>query len=408
MKQENIHTILFTIVLCVLCAGILTSANRLWFQRIKANESFSRVRAIVGSLGLAAYDEKDRSSVVDRYDKAVGLKREGELDVYEGTDRETLVGFALDMDGQGKNGPIRGVLSIDPDREKIKDMTVYEHSETPGLGAKIATRGWLDQFKGVPLVTDGVPGVIISSKARGPNVIDAVTGASKTMRAVEKMVNRFIARFLSGGIMLAALDLNLGPDQVTRATPGRPKTVVVYPPNLRTNEVRRPDFMIPPDTVNLAAGKPVTAASDVEPVMGELSLLTDGGKTSKDWDVVDLMPEQEWVQIDLGRTSTIYGIAVWHYYRNPTVYNDVIVQVADDAAFTQNMRTLFNNDHDNSSGQGKGEDTAFFTRWWAELVDARGENTEGTKARYVRVWSREGCQGERVKFVEIAVYGRDN
>jgi len=226
------------------------------------------------------------------------------------------------------------------------------------------------------------------------------------MRAVERMVNMIIARFLSGGMALVALDLEIGPDQVTRATPGRPKTTVVYPPNLRTNEVRRPDFMIPPDTVNLAAGRPVTAASDVETAWGDLSQLTDGGKTSEEWDMVDLMDEQEWVQVDLGKISTIYGIGVWHFYKNPTVYDDVIVQAADDAAFTRNVRTLFNNDHDNSSGLGVGTDMAFTTRWWGELVDARGENMEGTKARYVRVWSRKGCQGETVKFVEIAVYGR--
>jgi len=406
MKKGGIYTVFFTIVMCVACAGVLTYANRLWHDRIKANESFSRIRAIMGTLGLVAYDEQDRASVIDKYGKSVALKKEGELDVYEAKKEQKTTAFALEVTGRGKYGPIKGILSIEADRKKIKDMTIYEHEETPGLGGRITSREWLDQFKGVALVTDGVTGVIISSKSKGPNVIDAVTGASKTMRSMEKMVNTIIERFLSGGMMLMALDLKLGPDEVTRATPGRPKTTVEYPPNLNTNEVRRADFMVPPGTINLAAGKPAVASSGEEPIMGEISQLTDGGKTSEEWDMVELGPDDLWVQIDLEKVCTIYGIAVWHFYKNPAVYNDVIVQVADDAEFTQNVRTLFNNDHDNSSGQGKGEDMAFFTRWWAELVDARGDNMKGMKARFVRVWSKDGCQGEPVRFVEIGIYGK--
>jgi hypothetical protein len=109
--------------------------------------------------------------------------------------------------------------------------------------------------------------------------------------------------------------------------------------------------------------------------------------------------------VDLGRPCTIYGVCVWHYYKNPVIYNDVIVQASDDEHFTQNVRMLFNNDHDDSSGLGAGSDTAYFSRWWGELVDTRGRDYLGITARFVRVYTNGGAAGEDTRIVEIAVYG---
>jgi hypothetical protein len=143
--------------------------------------------------------------------------------------------------------------------------------------------------------------------------------------------------------------------------------------------------------------------------MGEedLKLITDGNKKCEDGTFVEMFEGPQWVQIDLGELRDIHAVAIWHYYKNPIVYRDVIVQVADDVEFTQNVRTLFNNDHDNSSELGKGTDEHFFARWWAELIDLRGTDNKGTKARCVRVHTNgNGGSGDKgTCFVEIAVYG---
>jgi hypothetical protein len=67
---------------------------------------------------------------------------------------------------------------------------------------------------------------------------------------------------------------------------------------------------------------------------------------------------------------------------------------------------LFNNDHDNSAGLGEGSDTAYYARWWGEIVDARGADNNGTLGRYVRVHTNGGAAEEETQFVEIAVYGK--
>ncbi len=389
MRQGYVHSVFFTVIMCILCAGILTSANRFWFRRIEANEAFGRIRAIVGALGLVAYEEKDRSVVAEQYDKSVVLKREGELDVFEGQRGEDLVGFALDVAGYGRHGPIKGVLSVCPDRDAIRDMTIYECNETPGLGGRIVSREWLDQFRGVPLVTEGVVGVIISRKARGPNGIDAITGASKTMRAVQRMVNTAIARFLSGGAELAALDMDL--DEITGPSPNHLKPTVVYPPSQRKSTVPLPEPMVPPGVVNLAVGRPAISSSDEEPILGEWRQVTDGCKTSKDWGYVEPMPDQEWVRVDLGRTCTIYGVAVWHHHKEPKGRNEVVVQVSDDPSFAEYPSMPFEEGGTMPGRSGH-----------AGASDGR---TAEKRGRYVRVWSREGAVRDPVRLVEIEVYG---
>ena len=201
--------------------------------------------------------------------------------------------------------------------------------------------------------------------------------------------------------VLVELDVGVGPDAVTRATPGNPRGI--KPPHLR-KAGRRPPFMVSPGMTNLAMLKPVTAGE--EPVTGDVDQITDGLKKSGPFDYVELGPGLGWVQIDLEQVRTIHAVVIWHYYKNATIYNDVIVRLADDADFSRNVRTLFNNDHDNSARMGKGDKKAFYTRWWGEIVDARGADAKGTPARYVRIYTAGGMESEPVRFVEIAVYGK--
>lgn len=218
------------------------------------------------------------------------------------------------------------------------------------------------------------------------------TGAASTQQT----------RPVANNIELVELDIGVGPDAVTRATPGNPKGL--KPPHLRAKG-QRAAFKVRPGMENLALYKPVTA-SEAEPIRGDLDQINDGLKKSGEFDYVELAPELGWVQIDLGKPRGIHAVVIWHFYKNATIYNDVIVRVADDAAFTTNVRTLFNNDHDNSAKMGAGGDKAFYTRWWGEIVDARGGDYDGTTARYVRVYTAAGMEDEPPRFVEVAVYGK--
>jgi hypothetical protein len=167
-----------------------------------------------------------------------------------------------------------------------------------------------------------------------------------------------------------------------------------------TTNKELPPFYVPKGTMNLALGKPVYS-SEEEPVIGELELVTDGDKEAMDGSFVELGPSRQHVTIDLEQKAAIYAIVVWHYHMEPKIYRDVIVQVADDPDFIMNVKTLFNNDRDNSSGLGVGKDREYVDNNHGKLI-----NGKGIPARYVRLYSNGNTSDDYNAYTEVEVHGK--
>jgi Na+-transporting NADH:ubiquinone oxidoreductase subunit NqrC len=405
MKNSSAYAVVFTLVLCAACSAMLTFATVHWEEEIRANEEYALTYAIVDALGLCG-ENSTREAVVKAFSQEIKVqdkKAADDPDIYIGKNKE--LGCAIQWTAQGKYGPIKGVLALTPDKQRIQALRVYEQQETPGLGGEVANPKWLAKFSGLPISADGQTGIIISSKVKGANVVDSISGASKTTFAVGTCLNEAIATLCSGGQKLAAVDFGLGPDAVTRATPGYPKELK-KPANFEEQK-KRPPFMAPPGVTNIALKKPVTCSMEEDDfIEGFADQITDGIKKSREGDYVDLGPGLQWAQVDLGAEHTVYCVVVWHFYRNPIIYRDIVIQVSNDPEFESGVTTLFNNDDDDSSGLGKGNDPSHMAAWWGEVGDARGPSNSGTQCRYVRVYTNGGCADELNRFVEIAVYGK--
>ena len=171
-------------------------------------------------------------------------------------------------------------------------------------------------------------------------------------------------------------------------------------PNLEavTGKPRAP-FFVPAGTKLLSLGKPV-AASDMAPVIGEVSFVTDGEKSGEDGYFVEFGPGKQWVRIDLKESAALHAILVWHYHSQARVYRDVVVQVSDDKDFVTGVTTVFNNDHDNTSGLGIGKDKEYIETNEGRLIDPKG-----IKARYVRLFSNGNTSNDMNHYVEVEVHG---
>lgn len=165
-----------------------------------------------------------------------------------------------------------------------------------------------------------------------------------------------------------------------------------------TGKSRGP-FMVPAGTKLLSLKRPVKS-SDMQPVIGELDMITDGDKEGGDGYFVELGPGKQWVQVDLGASYALHAILAWHYHSQARVYRDVIVQVSDDKDFLKGVQTIFNNDHDNSSGMGVGKDKEYI-----EVAEGRLFDPKGVKGRYVRMYSNGNTTNDLNHYVEIEVYG---
>jgi hypothetical protein len=193
----------------------------------------------------------------------------------------------------------------------------------------------------------------------------------------------------------------LSPDLPQAEFDGTPRNIRPYPQLEPWTDKPRPDFLVPRGTVNLAAGRPVKA-SDAVPIIGEAALVTDGHKaTNMLTGFVELGPGTQWVQIDLGAKARLSAILVWHYHAEGRVYHDVVVQVSDDQDFIADVRTVYNNDFDNSSGLGVGKDLEYIEDHRGRLIDCGG-----AVGRYVRLYSRGNSSNDYSHYVEVEVFGK--
>jgi hypothetical protein len=170
-------------------------------------------------------------------------------------------------------------------------------------------------------------------------------------------------------------------------------------PNLEkvTGKSRGP-FYVPAGTTLLSLNKPVTS-SDTQPVIGDVAYLTDGEKSGEDGYFVELGPGKQYAQVDLKAPHALYAILVWHYHAQARVYRDVVVQVSDDKDFITGVTTVFNNDHDNSSGLGIGKDKEYIETAEGKLIDPRG-----ARGRYVRLWSAGNTSNDMNHYVEAEIF----
>ncbi len=189
------------------------------------------------------------------------------------------------------------------------------------------------------------------------------------------------------------------PEEVLAGTP--PEVLAMLFPGLeKPPEGEHPEFLVPKGTVNLALKKRVTS-SDSNPILGKLELVTDGNKEGTEQSFVELAPMKQWVQIDLGKPSHVYVVFLWHYFREARSYHDVIVRVADDAKFTKNVRTVYSNDQDSSSGLGIGKSRPYIETFLGKLIDAKG-----VKARCVRIYSSGNTANDLNHYVEVEIFGK--
>jgi len=181
---------------------------------------------------------------------------------------------------------------------------------------------------------------------------------------------------------------------------GTPKDLKVGPNVEPLSDKPRPPMMVPAGLKNLAPDAKLSC-SDKNAAADILAKITDGNKDASDDSIIFLRKGTQWVQMDLANTYEIFAIVLWHAHNTAKVYHDVIVQTADDPDFIQNVRTIFNNDQDNTSGLGVGADREYFETNEGKLID-----TKGIKARYLRFYSKGSTESAMNEYTEIEVYGR--
>jgi Na+-transporting NADH:ubiquinone oxidoreductase subunit C len=115
-----------------------------------------------------------------------------------------LAAIAFSFAGVGFWAPIKGLMALTPDRQKVVGLVFVEQAETPGLGGRITEASFQEGFKGldVTLPAKGARFLYIGGGApTGPQdprhgrYVDAITGATQTSLAVGRFLDENLRQF---------------------------------------------------------------------------------------------------------------------------------------------------------------------------------------------------------------------
>ncbi len=222
-RNSNTYTILFSIIMVIIVATILTIVAISLQPAQKRNIKIEKKKNILSALNIQS-NAQNATELYDKYviesfavnlngDKVVNidafnidLKKELKKDeenqlwpVYVcATEDGTKYLFALY--GKGLWGPIWGYIALNDDLNSVYGVYFDHKSETPGLGAEISTQDFQNQFKNKTLFNENNMfisiDVVKSGAGNNPFAVDAVSGGTITSNGLRDMIKICMTAYL--------------------------------------------------------------------------------------------------------------------------------------------------------------------------------------------------------------------
>ncbi len=195
--REKAYVILFTVAVTAFYVALVSGLHMLLEERTRQNREFARRKVL---LQLAGAIEPGESVAVAEVDQRFGqvLRRRGDEDYTYYVVKDDPARAIFPLAGKGFWDVIRGWLAVNTGDQTIRGIAFTQQSETPGLGARITEDWFRQQFIGKPYDRKDAQGVRLQvvSRPTKPTEVDAVTGATETSRAVQRILTDSIDRFL--------------------------------------------------------------------------------------------------------------------------------------------------------------------------------------------------------------------
>ena len=212
-KTSPVYVIGFMIVVSAVCGTAVSFVHFSMQKTLDANARLSRDRTIARAFGIAV-----KKQTADAYDTAIANTLE--RSEYAGDNRqwETFIRRSAPNDigfifsGIAFWDRVSGIMVLSDDFSTIRSLEIIEQKETPGLGARIEEEGFKRQFRDYPLNWDGPKHVTFGKPAGadGSHRVDAITGATQTSMALERIINGELTAFRSAYTAANATDITSG------------------------------------------------------------------------------------------------------------------------------------------------------------------------------------------------------
>lgn len=235
--DKNTYTLLFAVAMVVLVGALLAFTSSTLAPNIKTNKELEKQQNILYAMGVNENDES--SAVFVSTDRVESLFKEyitKQLEVQGGAVKENDQAFLIDVKKEQANAksgkvrklpvfigekdgktyhivPIRGKGLWDAiwgyvamDDQMVIQGAIFDHKgETPGLGANIKQRFFMDDFVGEHLLdaSGNFKGITVSKSNADPknddktdNEVDAIAGATITGDGVSAMIKSDLKLYL--------------------------------------------------------------------------------------------------------------------------------------------------------------------------------------------------------------------
>ena len=218
--SNHLKAILFSVVVSLTCGSLLTLASTGLKDYHLRNMMIDRQKNVLKSVGLYpdrrplapeqiehVYAESIKPMWIDSRGELVEphQRREGDLPVYLYLEQGRIQRYAIPVDCRGLWGKIQGYLALNKDGATVAGFTVYNHSETPGLGGEIATDWFQKNFEGQKIIDDQGNFVSISiakgkiqdrvPAALRDNAVDGISGATLTGKFLSAGLKETLGRY---------------------------------------------------------------------------------------------------------------------------------------------------------------------------------------------------------------------
>lgn len=179
--------IIFVILMGTVSGALLVGVNVYTAPMIAKNEELKLKSSVLDVLEVA-YEKKN---CLEAFDKSIKTVEVDKYKFYRAPDNS----IALEFYGPGLWSPISGIISLEKDLKTIRRIKITHQEETPGLGGRIAEEDYLNQFRNKEVL----PRIIFmpEGKSTRKNEVDAITGATGSSRAFEKLINESIQKYLA-------------------------------------------------------------------------------------------------------------------------------------------------------------------------------------------------------------------
>ncbi len=232
-QQSNTYIIVFSAITTIVLGGMLAMANQLLKPRQQKMVELETKRQILGAVtevkgmkgkqildyyeqtieGIVVdingkrveKDDKGDSVIADKINVAANYKKPPEERLYpvfifhKTGDPKAVEAFIIPVYGKGLWGPIWGYIALDTDLNTIKGASFDHETETPGLGARIATKEVESRFKGKKIFDDSgkLESVAMLKGEHHPKSmldahhVDGMSGATLTGKGLNNMLKDY-------------------------------------------------------------------------------------------------------------------------------------------------------------------------------------------------------------------------